>query len=146
LEKRQKYNKESGMPNSVAVRDYMTKPVSVDQNLSVSEAAEVIMTNKLSGVTVIDDKGDLVGMLSELDCLGSIVDAAYNGGVPGAAKVSDIMTKNVETNSPDEDIITVAASMLASKHRRRPVIEDGKLVGQLTCRIILGAVKDFKRR
>lgn len=134
------------MPNSVAVRDYMTKPVSVDQNLSVSEAAEVIMTNKLSGVTVIDDKGDLVGMLSELDCLGSIVDAAYNGGVPGAAKVSDIMTKNVETNSPDEDIITVAASMLASKHRRRPVIEDGKLVGQLTCRIILGAVKDFKRR
>jgi CBS domain-containing protein len=146
LEKRQKYNKESVMPNSVAVRDYMTKPVSVDQNLSVSEAAEVIMTNKLSGVTVIDDKGDLVGMLSELDCLGSIVDAAYNGGVPGAAKVSDIMTKNVETNSPDEDIITVAASMLASKHRRRPVIEDGKLVGQLTCRIILGAVKDFKRR
>ncbi|MFT4799122.1 MAG: CBS domain-containing protein [Candidatus Azotimanducaceae bacterium] len=146
MEKRQKYNKESVMPNSVAVRDYMTKPVSVDQNLSVSEAAEVIMTNKLSGVTVIDDKGDLVGMLSELDCLGSIVDAAYNGGVPGAAKVSDIMTKNVETNSPDEDIITVAASMLASKHRRRPVIEDGKLVGQLTCRIILGAVKDFKRR
>lgn len=134
------------MPNSVAVRDYMTKPISVRQDLSVSEAAEVILANKLSGVTVIDDKGNLVGMLSELDCLGSIVDAAYNGGVPGAAKVSDVMTKDVETNSPDEDIISVAASMLGSKHRRRPVTEDGKLVGQLTCRIILGAIKDFKKR
>jgi len=134
------------MPNSVAVRDYMTKPISVRQDLSVSEAAEVILINKLSGVTVINEKGDLVGMLSELDCLRSIVDAAYNGGVPGAAKVSDIMTQDVETNSPSEDIITVAASMLASKHRRRPVIEDGKLVGQLTCRLILGAIKDFTPR
>jgi CBS domain-containing protein len=124
----------------------MTKPKCVDQDLTVAEAAQVIMDNKLSGVTVINDTGELVGMLSELDCLGSIVDAAYNGDVPGAAKVSDIMTKDVETNGPDEDIITVAASMLDHKHRRRPVVENGKLVGQLTCRLILGAIKDFNSR
>ncbi|MFT5013307.1 MAG: CBS domain-containing protein [Patiriisocius sp.] len=134
------------MPNSILVRDYMTKPKCVDQDLTVAEAAQVIMDNKLSGVTVINDTGELVGMLSELDCLGSIVDAAYNGDVPGAAKVSDIMTKDVETNGPDEDIITVAASMLDHKHRRRPVVENGKLVGQLTCRLILGAIKDFNSR
>ncbi len=134
------------MPNSVLVRDYMTKPKCVEENLTVAEAAQVIMTNKLSGVTVINADGGLVGMLSELDCLGSIVDAAYNGDKPGAARVADIMTKNVATNGPDEDIITVAASMLEHKHRRRPVVENGKLVGQLTCRIILGAIKDFKSR
>ncbi|MFT5101924.1 MAG: CBS domain-containing protein, partial [Planctomycetaceae bacterium] len=44
------------------------------------------------------------------------------------------------------DIITVAASMLDHKHRRRPVVENGKLVGQLTCRLILGAIKDFNSR
>jgi CBS domain-containing protein len=131
------------MPNSVLVRDYMTKPRTVNQNVSIAEAAQVIFDNKLSGIVVVDDEGALAGMLSELDCLDSIVDAAYNGDVPGAAKVAHVMTQKVETNHPDEDIINVAKSMLADKHRRRPVVEDGKLVGQLTCRIILGAIRDF---
>ena len=132
------------MANSVLVRDYMTKARTVNESVTVAEASKEILANKLSGISVISDNGDLVGMLSELDCLRAIVDSTYNGGVPGATKVSDIMTKNVETNHPDEDIVTVAASMLDHKHRRRPVVEDGKLVGQLTCRLILGAIKDFK--
>jgi len=33
--------------------------------------------------------------------------------------------------------------MLKHKHRRRPVIENGKLIGQVTCRQILSAIKDF---
>lgn len=134
------------MPNSIVVRDYMTKPKTVNQNISVAEAAQVISEHKLSGIVVVNDDGELVGMLSELDCLDSIVDAAYNGEVPGAAKVADTMTKTVETNHPDEDIMTVAKSMLHDKHRRRPIVENGKLVGQLTCRIILGAIRDFSRK
>lgn len=134
------------MQKSVAVRAYMRKPVTVNQNATIAEAAQVILNNKLSGVTVIDDNGTLVGMLSELDCLRAIVDAAYNGEVPGAMKVADLMTADVEVNHPDEDIVTVAASMLDHKHRRRPVVEDGKLVGQITCRMILGAIKEFGER
>jgi len=53
------------------------------------------------------------------------------------------MTLDVEVNHPTDDIVTVAASMLDHKHRRRPIVVDGKLVGQLTCRQILGAIKDF---
>jgi CBS domain-containing protein len=120
--------------------------MTVNHSVSVAEASQVILQNKLSGIVVVNDAGELVGMLSELDCLDSIVDAAYNGGVPGAAKVSDVMTKDVETNHPDEDILNVAKSMLADKHRRRPIVEDNKLVGQLTCRTILGAIRDFKSR
>ena len=55
------------------------------------------------------------------------------------------MTKDVETNSPDDFIIDVAATMLDHKHRRRPIVDNGKLVGQLTCRQILRAIKDFRR-
>lgn len=134
------------MPNSVVVRDYMTKPKTVNENVSVAEASQVILENKLSGIVVVNNEGQLVGMLSELDCLDSIVDAAYNGDVPGAAKVADVMTTPVATNHPDEDIINVAKSMLHDKHRRRPIVEDGKLVGQLSCRIILGAIRDFKSK
>lgn len=132
------------MSNQLRVRDYMQDAVTVVQSATVSEAAQVILEHKLSGVTVVDDAGDLIGILSELDCLRAIVNAVYNGSLPGAAIVEDVMTKNVESNSPEDNIVTVATSMLDHKHRRRPVVENGKLVGQVSCRQILKAIKDFK--
>ncbi|MFB3078881.1 MAG: CBS domain-containing protein, partial [Lysobacterales bacterium] len=50
---------------------------------------------------------------------------------------------NVEVNHPHDQITDVAISMLDHKHRRRPVVIDGKLVGQVTCRQILKAIKEF---
>ena len=112
---------------------------------NVHEAAQKILENKVSGVAVVDADNNLVGMLSELDCLQAIVSAVYNGNSPGAALVEDIMTKDVEVNKPGDDIIDVASSMLDHKHRRRPVVENGKLIGQVTCRQILSAIKDFSK-
>jgi len=132
------------MSNQLQVRDYMQNAVTVVQSATVSEAAQIILEHKISGVTVVDAAGSLTGILSELDCLRAIVNAVYNGSLPGAAIVEDIMTKNVEANSPEDNIVTVASSMLDHKHRRRPVVENGKLVGQVSCRQILKAIKDFK--
>ncbi|MEX2366195.1 MAG: CBS domain-containing protein [Pseudohongiellaceae bacterium] len=132
------------MLKSVEVREYMlNKPVTVTANMTIYEAAHRILINKISGVAVVDDENNLVGMLSELDCLQAIVNNVYNDGDPGASLVGDVMTREVEVNHPHDDIIDVAASMLDHKHRRRPIVIDGKLVGQLTCRQILKAVKDF---
>lgn len=132
------------MPKSLQVREYMLhKPVTVRANATIHEASHAILVNKISGVVVTDDDGNLVGMLSELDCLRAIVNNAYNDWDGGATLVSDVMTKEVEVNHPHDDIINVASSMLAHMHRRRPIVEDGKLVGQLTCRQILKAIKDF---
>jgi CBS domain-containing protein len=122
----------------------MQPTVTVNQSATVSEAAQIILEHKISGVTVVDESGNLAGILSELDCLRAIVNAVYNGSLPGAAIVEDVMTKEVESNSPNEDIVNVAASMLDHKHRRRPVVENGKLLGQVSCRQILRAIKDFE--
>ncbi|MFT5209874.1 MAG: CBS domain-containing protein [Flavobacterium sp.] len=132
------------MSDSIQVRDYMQPTVTVNRSATVSEAAQIILEHKISGVTVVDESGNLAGILSELDCLRAIVNAVYNGSLPGAAIVEDVMTKEVESNSPNEDIVSVAASMLDHKHRRRPVVENGKLVGQVSCRQILKAIKDFE--
>ncbi|MEX0942053.1 MAG: CBS domain-containing protein [Pseudomonadales bacterium] len=135
------------MLKSIEVRHYMLKkPVSVKANMTIYEASHHILANKISGVVVVDDNNNLVGMLSELDCLRAIVNNVYNDGDPGASLVRDVMTREVEVNHPHDDIITVASSMLDHKHRRRPIVADGKLVGQLTCRQILKAVKDFGGR
>jgi len=132
------------MPKSVEVSQYMQhKPVSVMADMNIYDATRIIFDNKVSGAVVVDEDNNLVGMLSELDCLRALITAVYNGADPGGELVRDIMTAEVEVNHPTDDIISVATSMLDHKHRRRPIVEDGKLVGQLTCRQILGAIKDF---
>jgi CBS domain-containing protein len=91
-----------------------------------------------------------MGMLSELDCLRVILAGVYNDEEFGAALVGDVMAREVEVQHPHDDIVDVATSMLDHKHRRRPVVQDGLLVGQVTCRQILKVVtqglKDQKHR
>ncbi len=132
------------MLKSVEVKDYMVaNPVTVKASMTIYEASGYILTNKLSGVVVIDDDNYLVGMLSELDCLRAIINNVYNEGDAKTTLVADFMTTNIEVNHPKDDILKVATSMLDHKHRRRPIVVDGKLVGQLTCRQILKVIKDF---
>jgi predicted transcriptional regulator len=56
------------------------------------------------------------------------------------------MTTDLVTCSPTDSIVEVAQSMLASRQRRRPVIEDNKLVGQVSSSNILWALMEHSRR
>jgi CBS domain-containing protein len=133
------------MLKSVKVRDHMVRrPVLVHPDTELFEAIHQILRHKISGVTVIDEQRKTVGMLSELDCLRAILSGTYYQEEIGTITVDDHMTSTVECVHADEDIITVAQSMLDHKHRRRPVVDDeGHIIGQVTCRGILKAVKDF---
>ena len=132
------------MLQSVKLRDYMIlNPVKVRANDSVKEAMKTIIDNKISGVCVVDDEANLVGILSEMDCLRAVLAAVYNDS--GIGLVSDYMvTENLLVAHPNEDIVDVAQDMLRQNKRRRPVIENGKLVGQITCRQLLSAVMKFR--
>ena len=132
------------MLHSVGVKNYMLEtPVKLRPGMSVFEASHLILSNKISGAVVVDETGHLLGMVSELDCLRAMLNAVYNGDEFVEGRVEDIMTKDVETAHPHDDIVDVATSMLDHKHRRRPVVEDGIVVGQLNCRQILRAIKEF---
>lgn len=131
------------MLGSVAVRDYMdNNPIRVSGEADVFEAISLIREHKISGLCVVDPQDNLVGVLSELDCLEAILSATYNERT-AVGRVAEYMTREVVTANAEDDILTVASDMLRNKHRRRPVVQQGKLVGQITCRQILGAVKDF---
>lgn len=133
------------MLRSVRVRDYMLRnPVVVKPDADIFNAIHEILVNKISGVTVVDDDNRPVGVLSELDCLRAILWATYHEEEVGTHPVRDHMTTEVETIGPDEDIIDVAQSMLDHKRRRRPVVDrQGRMVGQMTCRQLLRAIKEF---
>ncbi|MBA6411669.1 CBS domain-containing protein [Parahaliea sp. F7430] len=121
----------------------LKNPVRVNAEDNILEAMQVIFDNKISGLCVVDDKDNLVGILSELDCLRAALSAIYNDSNIG--KVKDYMAKdNLAVAHPNEDIVDVAQDMLLKNKRRRPVVEDGKLIGQITCRQLLRAVREFK--
>ncbi|MDX2369762.1 MAG: CBS domain-containing protein, partial [Colwellia sp.] len=103
----------------------------------------VIIDNKVSGVCVVDENKNLVGVLSEMDCLAAILKATYSE--VGVGLVSEYMTKDVIVANPKEDILNLAQDMVKTNQRRRPVVEDGKLVGQVSCRQLLAAVNKFNK-
>lgn len=132
---------------SVKVGDHMLKrPVLVKPDDDLFDAIHQILAYKISGVTVVDDRHHPVGMLSELDALRAILHREYHQEEFGTTLVKEHMTQKVESVGVNEDIISVALSMLDHKHRRRPVLDDhGIMVGQLSCRQLLKGIKEMDR-
>lgn len=132
------------MFKSMSISDYTYKKApSVLPDSSIYDAIETILEHRISGITVVNEAGEAVGMLSELDCLRAVLKAAYHQEAFGI--VEDYMNTPCETIELNEDIISVAEDMLQTKRRRRPVVEGGKVVGTVTCRQILMAVKEWNK-
>jgi CBS domain-containing protein len=132
------------MLRSVELKDYMLRdPVKIKPDEDIFEAIHKILVHKVSGLCVVDERQQLLGVLSEMDCLRAILGSVYNES-PHAGKVSEHMTKDVITVGVHDSIVDVASDMLKHKHRRRPVVEDdGRLLGQVSVRQLLRAVKEF---
>jgi len=131
------------MLKSVKLRDYLiTHPAKVRPDDSVMEAMRVIIDNKISGVCVVDERENLVGILSELDCLRAAMGSLYNNSKVGLVR-DHMASDNLVVAHPEEDIVDVAQDMLDKNKRRRPVVENGRLIGQVTCRQLLKAIRQF---
>jgi CBS domain-containing protein len=132
------------MLKKIDLEDYMLKhPVTVHPDASLFEAIHLILVNRISGLCVVDEAGKLVGMLSELDCLRGVLSATYNQSAIGTVR-DEMTTTNLEVARPGEVIVDIAQNMLQHKRRRLPVVDqDGRLLGQITIRQILRAVKEF---
>lgn len=135
------------MPTPSNIRDCMRRnPLTINSNANLVQAIEMLVEYKLTGVTVVDDSGAPVGVLSEIDCIKTVLNALYNDGDPEHALVRDAMTHEIISCSPSDNIVEVAADMLATRQRRRPVLENGRLVGQVSSSNILWALMEHSRR
>ncbi len=133
-------------------KDIMEKKViSVDGNMLVEEVAKILVKNKISGVPVIDEKKQVIGIVTEADLLskekeprfpsyieflGSII---YIEGVQQyeedlrklvASKAKEIMTTPAYTVEENATIEEVAALMVEKRINRVPVVNiNSELVG-----------------
>lgn len=110
----------------------------------INEVIDIIIEKRISGAPVLDENRKLVGIISEKDCLRIIVDQAYHNLPHISPKVSDYMTKEVKTLSPQSDVVAAATEFLNTNIRRMPVVENGALIGQISRRDILRAAKKIK--
>jgi CBS domain-containing protein len=110
----------------------------------IQEVISTIIAKKIAGAPVLDDQQCLVGMISEKDCLRIIVEQAYYNMPGETRKVSDYMTPKVQTLSPKTTVLEAAIEFLNSPIRRFPVVENDKLIGQVSRRHILRAAQSMR--
>ncbi len=128
------------------------KVITVKPDMEISEVTKILLDNHINGVPVVDDDGNLVGIICQSDLiaqqkklpipslftlldgfihLSSMKQIEKEVQKIAAITVEDAMTKDVITVSPDTGIEAVAGLMVDSSFHTLPVVEDGKLVGIL---------------
>jgi CBS domain-containing protein len=142
-------------------RDVMTWGViSVEADASVERAARLMLQNKVSGLPVVDSQGTMVGMVTEADFLrrseirrrprwlefligpGRLA-AEYVHAA--ARKVSEIMTPDPYTVTPETSLEQIVDVMERRRIKRLPVVEDGKLIGIVSRANLMHALASMAR-
>lgn len=124
------------MTTSMLVRDVMTSPSPfVKQGCDLGEVVKTLLKHGVFGLPVINEQHELVGFVSEQDCIHSVLVSSYH--CEGAPVVDDVMSREVLAVEADSSIIDLAQKMGKNKPKSYPVADDGKLIGLITRSAIL---------
>jgi CBS domain-containing protein len=129
------------------VREVMSTPaVVVTPETAVKQAAALLDERGFTCLPVVDADARLVGAVSEADLLMDrfppdprilIVERPER---EVGATVGDVMSKQVLTAAPDEEVSALLAALHASGHRSVPIVEAGRVVGVVTYRDLVHAL------
>ena len=129
------------------ISNYMAKAkdlITFSPDMEIAEAIDIMLKKRISGGPVLNEKRELVGMLSEKDCLKVLVQSSYHNIPSGKGLVKDYMSGNVRTLEMDMDVVECANEFLSTYYRRFPVTENGILKGQISRRDIMKAAQKIK--
>ena len=140
------------MPSTIALRSVMTTDVvTVTPDLTLAEAADVLAEHGIGAAPVVDDSGQVVGLLRDEDLLSSearlhvpttIAILGVNFTLPGdvarydeelrkaiASTVAEVMEKSFPQLPPDATLEDAATLMHEADVTHVVVVEDGRAVG-----------------
>ena len=133
------------MPPMPTVAEFMaTQLFTLTPDTDIHDAVDLFLEHSISGAPVVDKDQQLVGVLSEKDCLSLLAKGTDHQRVSGV--VSEFMTASPKTVPPHMNIYFAAGLFLAHPFRRFPVVENGQLVGQISRRDVLKAVQQLMKR
>jgi len=114
-------------------REIMTSTViTASEDMLVTDIIKLLLRWHISGLPIVDDKGKLVGIITEHD----VVNFALSG-YAADTRASEVMTQNLVTYSPDTLVVEVINYFAAHRIRRVPVVENGEVVGIISRRDIV---------
>jgi CBS domain-containing protein len=132
--------------DAILVSNYMTtKLITFRPDQPVLEVMELLIKNRISGGPVVNEKNQLLGIISEGDCMKQISESRYYDMPMHDETVDKYMAVQVDTIHPDTTIFELATRFYASKRKRYPVLsKTGELVGQISRRDVLKAALALK--
>ena len=114
-------------------RDIMTSTViTASEGMLLTDIIKLLLRWHISGLPIVDDKGKLVGIITEHD----VVNFALSGYAADTV-ASEVMTKNLVTYPPDTLVVEVINYFAAHRIRRVPIVEKGEVVGIISRRDIV---------
>ena len=126
------------------VAEHMRKEVvSVGPEMDAYEAISLLLRHHVSALPVIREDGNLVGILSERVCLEAFVGSEYYESPPPLVK--DLMTAEVVSVEHDADVMKVAGLFSEKRFHHFPVLENDRLVGQISRRGVIRALHKMRR-
>jgi len=142
----------------------VTDVITVKPDSNVQDVAELLLTNRISAVPVVDNAGKLVGIVSEGDLLRrgeagteherswwlkllmgrEILAAEYLKEY--SRKVADVMTREVITAAPDTPVADIATLLERHRIKRVPIVRNGKVVGIVSRANLIQALATFRKK
>jgi CBS domain-containing protein len=135
-------------PKLLTARDIMNPPgIVVNADMSIFSAIPILIKNNLTGCPVTNSEGELIGILSELDCMKVIASDAFYEDEYSSTEilVSRYMTTDCLTISADMEIFRIANIFFEHTLRRIPVLEEQRLIGQITRSDVLKGIQLMRK-
>lgn len=129
----------------IKVSDYMTRDlITFSKDQSIEDVMDKLIKHRISGGPVVNEKNELIGIISEGDCVKQISESRYYNMPMNTDTIEKYMAKDVDTIDGNMNVFDAASKFLESKHRRFPIVENGKLVGQISQKDVLKAAMKMK--
>jgi len=124
------------------IENIMTKEViSVKRDTAIQETIKIMVENNITGLPVVDDQMQLIGVISEKDIMMLLYDVGSRTG-----KVEDFMTKNVVSFDQEDNLADVCDCLLKNHFRRVPIVTGPKkkLVGIISRKNIVQSIFQYQ--
>ena len=115
-----------------------TNVITIQPKQSLKDAARLLAEHNIGALVVVNEAGQLVGIISERD----IIRAAARLDEALSRPISEIMTKEVIVGLPNDDLIAVANAMTERRFRHLPIVERGEMVGIISMGDIVKCQRD----
>jgi CBS-domain-containing membrane protein len=130
---------------NLLVSDIMTRDLIVfTEEQCIHEVMKKFIKYRISGGPVVDQSGNLIGVISEADCMKEISNSRYFNLPILDKTVANFMTSPVDTIEASKTIFEAASQFFKTSRRRFPVLDKNKLVGQISRKDIVVATLNMK--